>query len=67
METVQLIEAAERKKSAMRGLAEVLPVLPETNMRLRHINFIDVKRLKESFTPEEQEFAKQLVGSIQAE
>jgi len=67
VETVQLIESAERKKSAMRGLAEVLPVLPETNMRLRHINFIDVKRLKESFTPEEQEFAKQLVGSIPAE
>jgi len=66
VETVQLIESTERKKSAMRGLVEVLPVLPETNMRLRHINFIDVKRLKKSFTPEEQEFAKQLVDSIQA-
>ena len=66
METVQLIEAAERKKSAMQGLARVLPVFPETNMRLRHINFIDIKRMKKSFTPEEQEFAKQLVKAIQA-
>jgi len=66
METVQLIEAAERKKSAMQGLARVLPVFPETNMRLRHINFIDIKRMKKSFTPEEQEFAKKLVDAIQA-
>jgi tetratricopeptide (TPR) repeat protein len=66
MKTVLLIEAAERRKSAMWGLAGVLPVLPETNMRLRHINFIDIKSMKKDFTPEEQEFAKQLVEAIQA-
>ena len=65
LKIIQLIEDAEDRRNELKTLARTLTTMDVRN-RPTTFNF-NIKRLKKSFTPEEQAFAKQLVEAMQEE
>jgi len=67
LEAAQKSEDGNRKVTVLSDLAMILATEPHPEERQDYYSlyYIKIPRMKKSFTPEEKQFAKQLVEAVQ--